>query len=81
MKHPAITQLSDHAYMIESPMNGRFPFCNGFVFTGRETILIDAGIGDERMREVDRLFNIDTLVISHSMMFQKPESAYVNLCE
>lgn len=66
MTHPAITQLSDHAYMIESPMNGRFPFCNGFVFTGRETILIDAGIGDERMREVDRLFNIDTLVISHS---------------
>lgn len=47
-------------------MNGRFPFCNGFVFKGKETILIDAGLGDELIQQVDQCLHIDTLVISHS---------------
>lgn len=66
MNHPHITALSDHVYFVEAPSKGRFPFCHGFVFTGDETLLIDAGLGDDLMREVDTLFGIDTLVISHS---------------
>lgn len=66
MDHPAVTRLSDHAYYIEAPMNGRFPFCNSFVFTGHETLLIDAGLGEDLMRELDRIFKFDTLLISHS---------------
>lgn len=61
-----ITKLSDHVYFIEAPMNGRFPFCNSFVFTGHENILIDAGIGEDLMKDLDNIFGIDTLVISHS---------------
>ncbi len=66
MDHPSVKQLSDHVYFIEAPMNGRFPFCNSFLFTGRETVLIDAGIGKELMLALDDIFNIDTLLISHS---------------
>lgn len=66
MQHPSITALSDHVFFVESPMKGRFPFCHGFVFKGDETLLVDAGIGETLMREVDRLFSIDTLLISHS---------------
>lgn len=66
MIHPHIKALTDHVYFIQAPMNGRFPFCNGFVFKGDQTILIDAGLGDELMQEIDQCFHIDTLVISHS---------------
>ena len=66
MDHPDIIKLSDHVYLVKAPMNGRFPYCNSFVFTGSETIIIDAGIGDDLMNDVDRIFGIDTLVISHS---------------
>lgn len=66
MPHPSVTALSDHVYFVESPLNGRFPFCHGFIFTGDETILVDAGLGEHLMRELDRLFHIDTLLISHS---------------
>jgi len=66
VNHPQITALSDHVYFVEAPTSGRFPFCHGFVFKGSETILIDAGLGEDLMREVDELFHIDTLLISHS---------------
>jgi glyoxylase-like metal-dependent hydrolase (beta-lactamase superfamily II) len=66
VENPNINQLGDHVYYIEAPMNGRFPFCNSFLFTGRENILIDAGIGEDLMKELDGMFGIDTLVISHS---------------
>jgi hydroxyacylglutathione hydrolase len=44
----------------------RFPHCNGFLLVGKETLLVDAGIGDARIRELDRCRRIDTLLISHS---------------
>lgn len=66
MIHPHIQALTDHVYFIQAPMKGRFPFCNGFVFKGSQTLLIDAGLGDELIQEIDRYFHIDALVISHS---------------
>ena len=66
MKHSGITPLDTHVFFIEAPYKGRFPFCHGFIVTGHETILIDAGLGEDIMREMDRIFNIDTLLISHS---------------
>jgi len=58
--------LGKNFYFIQGPDKARFPFCNSFFFTGKETVLIDSGIGEARIREIDRLYPIDILVISHS---------------
>lgn len=61
-----VIRLHDGIYLVEGPNQSRFPFCNAFLFTGSETALIDTGIGAERIREIDAITRIDTLVISHS---------------
>ncbi|MBR9988040.1 MAG: MBL fold metallo-hydrolase [Desulfosarcina sp.] len=53
-------------WLITGPGKGRFPHCNGFLMIGDRTVLIDAGIGVERIVEIDRRMRIDALIISHS---------------
>jgi glyoxylase-like metal-dependent hydrolase (beta-lactamase superfamily II) len=53
-------------WLVKGPDNGRFPHCNGFLILGDRTVLIDAGIGTERIEEIDQRKRIDTLIISHS---------------
>lgn len=61
-----LRKLADNVYFVEGEGNGRFPSCHGFLFTGFETVLIDAGMGDDRIRAIDQDKRIDTLIISHS---------------
>ncbi|MCP4672298.1 MAG: hypothetical protein GY857_13450, partial [Desulfobacula sp.] len=44
-----ITKLAENLYLIHAPNLARFPHCNGFLFTGRQTVLIDTGIGETRI--------------------------------
>ena len=53
-------------WLVKAPGKGRFPHCNGFLMIGDRTVLIDAGIGAERIVEIDRRTRIDALIISHS---------------
>ena len=64
--HQSFSRIAENVYFIQAPGKGRFPFCNGFLFTGTETVLIDAGIEDDLIRELDAEIGIDTLIISHS---------------
>lgn len=59
-------QLADDFYFVGGDKGGRFPSCHGFLFTGSETVLIDAGIGEENIKELDRNKRIDVLIITHS---------------
>ncbi len=59
-------RISDNFYLIKAADHGRFPFCNGFLFSGRETVLIDAGIEASRLQEIDKIKRIDVLIITHS---------------
>jgi len=61
-----IQKLAPDMYFVQAPNKARFPFCNGFLITGRENILIDAGLGDELIRDIDDGFHIHILLISHS---------------
>ncbi len=61
-----VTRLAENIYFIKAPGKMLFPFCNGFLFTGKETVLIDAGIGEAMIKEIDRVKRIDILIISHS---------------
>lgn len=53
-------------YFVPGEGNGRFPACHGFLLLGNETVLIDAGIGEERLQELDKQKRIDILIITHS---------------
>jgi glyoxylase-like metal-dependent hydrolase (beta-lactamase superfamily II) len=63
---PHIQAVAPHIYLVPGPGKGRFPHCNGFLLLGDRTVLIDAGIGADRIREIDGRRRIDTLIISHS---------------
>ncbi|PID40545.1 MAG: hypothetical protein CR984_02630 [Proteobacteria bacterium] len=53
-------------WLAEGPDGSRVPHSNGFLLTGQRTVLIDAGIGEQRIRAIDARLPIDTLIISHS---------------
>jgi len=57
--------LAPGIWLVRGPENGRFPYCNGFLLAADRTALIDAGVGEARIREIDSRIRIDALVISH----------------
>ncbi|MBC2717211.1 MAG: MBL fold metallo-hydrolase [Desulfobacteraceae bacterium] len=59
-------KLAKDLYLIEGDNKARFPFCNSFLITGNETVLIDTGIGEEKLKEIDKTKRIDRVLISHS---------------
>jgi hydroxyacylglutathione hydrolase len=59
-------KLSENVYFIKGEGNGRFPSSHGFLLTGSETVLVDAGIGKDRIEAIDREKRIDILLITHS---------------
>jgi glyoxylase-like metal-dependent hydrolase (beta-lactamase superfamily II) len=61
-----VSPIADRIWLIEGPGKSRFPYSNGFLLQGERTCLIDAGIGVDRIEEIDRRLPIDMLVISHS---------------
>lgn len=63
---PYVYPIADGIWLINGPAKGRFPHCNGFLLHGDRTVLVDAGIGSERIREIDNRLRIDVLLISHS---------------
>jgi hydroxyacylglutathione hydrolase len=65
-KLPFMIPVAEGIWLVKGPGKGRFPHCNGFLLLGDRTVLIDAGIGAERIGEIDCKKRIDTLVISHS---------------
>ncbi len=61
-----IHPMAEGIYLINGPDQSRFPYGNSFLLCGDRTVLIDTGIGVERIDALDRAVRIDTLVISHS---------------
>jgi glyoxylase-like metal-dependent hydrolase (beta-lactamase superfamily II) len=59
-------RLAKDLYWVEGENQARFPFCNAFLITGNETVLIDTGIGEKRLRKIDHDHKIDRIIISHS---------------
>lgn len=62
----SIVPLAKNLFWLKAPGRGKFPYCNGFLITGKETVMIDAGLGEKAIREIDSRKRIDRLVISHS---------------
>lgn len=60
-----IIELSTDLYLISGKNKARFPYCNSFLITGSETVLIDTGAGAARLKEIDDQIRIDKVIISH----------------
>jgi len=58
-------KLAQDLYLIEGDNKARFPFCNAFLITGSETVIIDTGIGEQKLKDIDREKRIDRVIISH----------------
>ncbi len=64
-QRPDVTRLAENLYVISGKNDSRFPYCNAFLITGPENVLIDTGIGGKRLSAIDALLPIDRLLISH----------------
>jgi glyoxylase-like metal-dependent hydrolase (beta-lactamase superfamily II) len=62
---PFVHPVTQSIYQVDGQNKGRFPYCNSFLLLGDRAVLIDSGIGVERLEEIDRRVRIDTLLISH----------------
>jgi len=60
-----IIELATDLYVINGDNKARFPFCNAFLITGSETVIIDTGIGNDRLRQIDEMVRIDRVIFSH----------------
>ncbi len=65
MARDLIRQLEENVYFVPGEGRGLFPSCHGFLFIGRENVLIDAGMAEATIKELDRKFRIDILIITH----------------
>lgn len=64
--HHRIVMLAENFYLVTAPNQSRFPYCNTFLFTGRQNVLIDAGLDPQTLAEIDGQIRIDQLIFSHS---------------
>ena len=64
-KLPYVHPITTGIYLVSGPDGSRFPHGNGFLLCGDRTVLIDTGIGAERIEAIDNILRIDSLVISH----------------
>jgi len=65
LKRNDIIELSTDLYLICGKNKARFPYCNAFLITGSQTVLIDTGCGAAKLKEIDDLVHIDRVIISH----------------
>jgi len=65
-KRDDVIRITDNFYSIKGPDDARFPYCNCFLLTGDETVLIDSGIGPEKIKDIDAIIHIDILILSHT---------------
>ncbi len=60
-----MVRLAGDVYFVPGEGKGVFPSCHGFLLKGPETVLIDAGMAEDTIRDIDREHRIDILLISH----------------
>ncbi|RJP83928.1 MAG: MBL fold metallo-hydrolase [Desulfobacteraceae bacterium] len=65
LRRQDVVELAPDLYLISGKNKARFPYCNAFLITGSETVLIDTGVGVVRLKELDESLRIDKMIISH----------------
>ncbi|HSW35547.1 MAG TPA: MBL fold metallo-hydrolase [Candidatus Limnocylindrales bacterium] len=59
------TEIAENVFFVEGENQGRYPYSNSLLLDDQIKVLIDTGLGPERIRQVDRDFSIDLILISH----------------
>ncbi len=52
-----IIALAKDLFWVKAPGKGKYPYCNGFLITGSQNLLIDAGIGEEMIKDANQAFD------------------------
>jgi glyoxylase-like metal-dependent hydrolase (beta-lactamase superfamily II) len=66
MSGPPLRPVIPGLDLLEAEFDGRFPFSHSFVVRGETNLLIDAGCGHDRLRELGKSWRPDLIVVSHS---------------
>jgi glyoxylase-like metal-dependent hydrolase (beta-lactamase superfamily II) len=66
LQQKVIPLVKDHFFCMTAPNHSRFPFSNGFLLLGDQTILIDAGLDLETLARIDQIRRVDTVIFTHS---------------
>ncbi len=59
------SEIADKIYFIEGENRGRDPYSNSLLIDDRVSVLIDTGIGPEKIKQVAEDFAIDLIMLSH----------------
>lgn len=60
------TEIAERVYVIEGERQGRNPFSNSLLIDDGQTVLIDTGLGKDRLEQVLNDYTIDLVLLSHS---------------
>ncbi len=58
-------EIADKIYFIEGENRGRDPYSNSLLIDDRVKVLIDSGIGPEKIKQVAGDFDLDLVILSH----------------
>lgn len=58
-------KIAEKIYFIKGEGNGRYPYSNSMLIDDRTRVLIDSGLGPNRLKQVIKDFSIDLVLLSH----------------
>jgi glyoxylase-like metal-dependent hydrolase (beta-lactamase superfamily II) len=65
-----VTAFGDHVFLIHGDRSAQFPYCNGLLIKDDQTLLVDPGVGAQRLADVFERLNLqldrlDLLLLTH----------------
>jgi len=78
-----MTPFGEHVFLIHGDRSAQFPFCNGLVVKDDQTLLVDPGVGVQRLSAVFeqlhlRLDDLDQLLLTHYHYDHRGRSASIH---
>jgi glyoxylase-like metal-dependent hydrolase (beta-lactamase superfamily II) len=78
-----MTPFGEHVYLVHGDRNAQFPFCNGLVIKDEQTLVVDPGVGEQRLAAVFEqlgleLDHLDLLLLTHYHYDHRGRSATIH---
>lgn len=78
-----MTPFGEHVFLIHGDRSAQFPFCNGLLVKDDQTLLVDPGVGVQRLAAVFeqlnlQLDNLDQLLLTHYHYDHRGRSATIH---
>ena len=60
-----LKQVTKNIFLVEGKSDGRFPFSHSVLIKDKKSALIETGCGREILKEIEKEFSPDTVILSH----------------